>query len=251
MLKRNPLLKNKKLLIAALTVFAAVQLVIVYFMYNAMFSLFSYICVISSCLFCAVVSDGSRSWLFTQLGLVGTVGADFFLVFILPDQKRVPGLIFFCMAQIAYFLRIYFEDQNRLRRKIHLALRGVASVAALIVTPVVLGSRMDAVALISVFYYANLICNVVFSFVNFRQSGVFAIALLAFILSDTLLGFQSLSSYFLIPRGSFIFYAVQVGKSIFYPLYILSQVLIPVSVASRRLKARSAVQVGKTENKTS
>ena len=216
-----------------------------------MFSLFSYICVISSCLFCAVVSDGSRSWLFTQLGLVGTVGADFFLVFILPDQKRVPGLIFFCMAQIAYFLRIYFEDQNRLRRKIHLALRGVASVAALIVTPVVLGSRMDAVALISVFYYANLICNVVFSFVNFRQSGVFAIALLAFILSDTLLGFQSLSSYFLIPRGSFIFYAVQVGKSIFYPLYILSQVLIPVSVASRRLKARSAVQVGKTENKTS
>ena len=216
-----------------------------------MFSLFSYICVISSCLFCAVVSDGSRSWLFTQLGLVGTVGADFFLVFILPDQKRVPGLIFFCMAQIAYFLRIYFEDQNRLRRKIHLALRGVASVAALIVTPVVLGSRMDTVALISVFYYANLICNVVFAFVNFRQSGVFAIALLAFILSDTLLGFQSLSSYFLIPRGSFIFYVVQVGKSIFYPLYILSQVLIPVSVASRRLKTRSAVQVGKTENKTS
>ena len=204
-----------------------------------MFSLFSYICIISSCLFCAIVSDGSRSWLFTQLGLVGTVGADFFLVFILPDQKRVPGL------------RIYFEDQNRLRRKIHLALRGVASVAALIVTPVVLGSRMDAVALISVFYYANLICNVVFSFVNFRQSGVFAIALLAFILSDTLLGFQSLSSYFLIPRGSFIFYVVQVGKSIFYPLYILSQVLIPVSVASRRLKTRSAVQVGKTENKTS
>ena len=216
-----------------------------------MFSLFSYICIISSCLFCAIVSDGSRSWLFTQLGLVGTVGADFFLVFILPDQKRVPGLIFFCMAQIAYFLRIYFEDQNRLRRKIHLALRGVASIAALIVTPVVLGSRMDAVALISVFYYANLICNVVFAFVNFRQSGVFAIALLAFILSDTLLGFQSLSSYFLIPRGSFIFYVVQVGKSIFYPLYILSQVLIPVSVASRRLKTRSAKQVGKTENKTS
>ena len=233
MSKINPPLKNKKQLIAAVMVFAAVQLAVVHLMYNARFSLFSYICIITSCLFCAIVSDGSRSWLFTQLGLVGTVGADFFLVF-LPVQQRVPGLIFFCMAQIAYFLRIYFEDRSRLRRRIHLVLRGLASVAALIVTPVVLGSRMDAVALISVFYYANLICNVAFSFVNFKQSGVFAIALLAFILSDTLLGFQSLSSYFLIPRGSFIFYAVQVGKRIFYPLYIFSQVTIPLSVAFRR-----------------
>ena len=208
-------------------------------MYNVKFSLFSYVCIISSCMFCAVVSDGSRSWLFTQLGLLGTVGADFFLVF-LPVQRRVPGLIFFCMAQAAYFLRIYFEDQNRTRRKIHLAVRGAASVAALIITPVVLGPRLDAVALISVFYYANLICNVIFAFINFRQSGVFALALLAFILSDTLLGFQSLSSYFLIPRGSFIFYAVQIGKRIFYPLYILSQVTIPLSVAFRNKR--------KTEN---
>lgn len=233
MSKTNPPLKNKKQLIAAIVIFAAFELAVVHLMYNAKFSLFSYICIISSCMFCAVVSDGSRSWLFTQLGLIGTVGADFFLVF-LPIQRRVPGLIFFCMAQTAYFLRIYFEERSRTRRKIHLAVRGAASAIALIITPVVLGSRLDAVALISVFYYANLICNVIFAFMNFKQSGVFALALLAFILSDTLLGFQSLSSYFLIPRGSFIFYAVQIGKRIFYPLYILSQVTIPLSVVFRK-----------------
>lgn len=239
MSKRIPRINNKKQLVAATVLFAVFELAVVHLMYNVKFSLFSYVCIISSCMFCAVVSDGSRSWLFTQLGLLGTVGADFFLVF-LPVQRRVPGLIFFCMAQAAYFLRIYFEDQNRTRRKIHLAVRGAASVAALIITPVVLGPRLDAVALISVFYYANLICNVIFAFINFRQSGVFALALLAFILSDTLLGFQSLSSYFLIPRGSFIFYAVQIGKRIFYPLYILSQVTIPLSVAFRNKR--------KTEN---
>ncbi len=207
----------------------------VHCMYNIVFSLFSYCCIISSCLFCAVLFDGSKSWLFTQLGLIGTVGADFFLVF-LPVQQRVPGLIFFCGTQIAYFLRIYYEDENAFRKRVHLVLRACASVAALIVTPLVLGARVDAVAMLSVFYYANLLCNVLFSMLNFRKSGLFALALLFFVLSDTLLGFQSLSDYFLIPRGSFIYYAVFIGKRIFYPLYILSQICIPISVASERLK---------------
>ena len=204
-------------------------------MYNVAFSLFSYICIVVSCLFCAILSDGSRSWLFTQLGIIGTLGADFFLV-LLPAQQRVPGLIFFCIVQISYFMRIYCEDRNRTRRRVHVFIRAFASVCALIVTPLVLGARVDAVAMLSVFYYANLLCNVLFSMLNFRKSGLFALALLFFVLSDTLLGFQSLSDYFLIPRGSFIYYAVFIGKRIFYPLYILSQICIPISVASERLK---------------
>ena len=217
----------------------AFELAIVYCMYNIRFSLFSYICIIISCLFCAFVKDGSRSWLFTQLGLLGTVGADFFLVF-LPVQMRGPGMVFFCTTQIAYFLRIWCEDRNPMRKKVHLIVRTVAAIVMLIVTPLVLGSRLDAVAMLSMFYYANLVCNLLFAFMNFKQSRLFALALLAFAISDTLLGFQSLSSYFLIPRGSFIFYAVQIGKRIFYPLYILSQVTIPLSVAFRNKR--------KTEN---
>ena len=203
-------------------------------MYNVAFSLFSYICVISSCLFCALLADKSRSWLFTLLGLLGTVGADLFLVFI-PVQLRVPGMIFFCGAQLAYFARIYSEDNNPLRKRVHLILRISASVIGLIATPLVLGSRVDAVAVLSIFYYANLICNVLFAFLNFRKSWLFALALLAFILSDTILGFQSLSDYFLIPRGSFIYYAVYFGRRLFYPLYIISQITIPLSVVFGRL----------------
>ena len=237
--KIKPLLKHKKYLIAAVICFAAWELTVVHFMYNFAFSLFSYICIISSCLFCAVLSDGSRVWLFTQLGLIGTVGADFFLVF-LPFQLRVPGLIFFCCTQIAYGARVFYEDRDRIRKRVHWILRISACVIGLIITPVVLGSRVDAVAMLSVFYYANLLCNVLFSLMNFKQSGLFALALLAFVLSDTLLGFQSLSDYFLIPRGSFIYYVVFFGKKIFYPLYIVSQVTIPISIALRRLKSMKA-----------
>ncbi len=236
--KRNPLLKNKKYLIAATACFVVFELAVVYCMYNISFSLFSYICIITSCLFCALISDGSRSWLFTQIGLIGTVGADFFLVF-LPVQQRVPGMLFFCTTQIAYFLRIWSEDRNRIRKTVHLIVRAVASVAILVITPIVLGPRLDAISMISVFYYANLICNLIFAFCNFKQSGLFALALLAFAVSDTIIGFQSLSSYFLIPRGSFIFHAIRFGKNIFYPLYIMSQISISISVAFRRSRRTS------------
>ena len=230
-----PQIKHKKRLIAAVVGFAALQMLFVYFMYNVAFSLFSYICVISSCLFCAMLSDGSRSWLFTQLGLLGTLGADFFLVF-LPVQRRAAGMIFFCGVQIFYFMRIYLEDGNKVRRHVNLILRTVASISLLIITPIVLGSRVDAVSVLSMFYYANLACNVLFAFLNYRSSRIFAIALLAFILSDTLLGFQYLGDYFLIPRGSFVYYAIYYGKRVCYPFYILSQMLMPISMASRKLK---------------
>ena len=235
MSKITPQIKHKKYLIAALIGFAAVEILFIHFMYNVAFSLFSYICVISSCLFCSLLSDGSRSWLFTQLGLIGTVGADFFLVF-LPNQQRVVGMIFFCSVQLFYFMRIYSEDNNQVRKRVNLILRSVASVAMLIITPLVLGFRVDAVSILSMFYYVHLICNVLFAFLNFKSSRIFALALLAFILSDTLLGFQYLSDYFLIPRGSFIYYAIFYGRKICYPFYILSQILIPISMVSRKLK---------------
>ena len=235
MSKITPKIKHKKYLIAASIGFVALQILFVHLMYNVAFSFFSYVCVISSCLFCSVLSDGSRSWLFTQLGLIGTVGADLFLVF-LPVQRRAAGMVFFCAVQVFYFLRLYLEDENKTRRSVNLILRSVASVAMLIITPLVLGSRMDAVSILSMFYYAHLICNVLFAFLNFKSSRIFALALLAFILSDTLLGFQYLSDYFLIPRGSFIYYAIFFGKKICYPFYILSQLLSPISMISRKMR---------------
>jgi hypothetical protein len=106
----------------------------------------------------------------------------------------------------------------------------------LIITPLVLGSRLDAVSMLSMVYYVNLVCNVLFAFMNFRKTGLFAFALLAFVLSDTLLGFRFLSDYFLIPRGSFVYYVILFGKRLFYPLYIIAQISIPISIALRRLK---------------
>lgn len=231
----NPPIKNKKQLLILISVFLAVQLVFVWCMYHVRFSLFSYICILTSCLFCAVLSDGSQSALFTQIGLLGTVGADFFLV-LLPDQQRVPGMCFFCVTQIAYFLRIYTEDGNPKRKRVHLILRTSLSAVLVAATFLVLGSRVDAVAVLSLFYYANLFCNVLFSLLHFRKSRILALALLSFLLSDTLLGLSCLRDYFLIPRGSLLWAVIAFGSDIFYPLYIISQISVPLSLASRKGK---------------
>lgn len=200
------------------------------------YSLFNYICIITSCLFCALLSDGSQRYRFTQIGLIATVGADFFLVF-LPFQLRVPGMICFCVTQIAYFLITYIEDENLLRKKIHFILRIAVSVLSILITVFVLGSRVDLLSVISVFYYAHLILNVIFSYLQFKKLRIFAIALTLFIVSDTLIGFDNLSSYLLIPRTSVIFVLRRFFKGWIMPLYLIAQILIPLSLLKRKRKS--------------
>ena len=200
------------------------------------YSLFTYIFIITSCLFCVVLSDSSQRYRFTQIGLIATVGADFFLVF-LPFQLKVPGMICFCVTQTAYFLITYIDDENLLRKKIHLLLRIAASVCSIVITVFILGRRVDLLALLSVFYYANLILNVIFSYFQFKKLRVFAIALTLFIVSDTLIGFDNLSSYLLIPRGSIIFILKRLLTDWVMPLYLAAQMMIPMSLLPEKRKS--------------
>ena len=227
---------NEKQLTVLVSIFVILQSINFFLRYLGSNSLFTYIFVITSCLFCVLLSDGSLAYRFTQIGMIGTVGADFFLVF-LPFQLRIPGMICFCVTQIAYFLRTYFEDDYPIRKKAHLILRVLASIASLTVTCFVLGRRADMLSLLSVFYYAHLILNVVFSFLQFKKLRMLAIGFTLFIISDTLIGFDSLSEYLLIPRGSFVYFAVRGGSKLVMPLYLAAQTLIPLSLVKRKRKS--------------
>lgn len=224
--------KQLKLLVS---IFVILQ-VFNYLMREVAYTLFTYIFIITSCLFCMLLSDGSKSYRYTQIALIATVGADFFLVF-LPFQLKVPGVLCFCVTQFSYFMRIWSEDENGIRKKVHLILRVAISVFGLIITILVLGIRLDVLSLISVLYYANLILNLIFSYLQFNKMRILAIALSLFIVSDTLLGFDNLSSYLLIPRGSVIYLITRVGGGFVMPLYLAAHILIPLSLFSRKRKA--------------
>ncbi len=230
------MIKNKKLLLIFSSVFLTIEAVLGYLLQahqdKTQINL-RYTAVIFACLFCIMFAEKSFSYLFTQIALIGTVGADYFLVY-LTEIEQFNGMLFFSVVQIAYFLRLYFEDENKLRRNIHLIIRAVLSVVVLIVTVIVLGEACDKVALVSMFYYANLILNAIFAFISFKKNPVFAIGLLLFILCDTVIGFTFIKNYIKISPESVIYKIIYPGFDLCWAFYLPSQALLAVSLLPRR-----------------
>lgn len=213
---------------------------------NGMFSFFSYVYVTTCAIFCSLFREKSTDYLFTQLGLIGTMGADIFLV-LLPHQERLPGMICFSCVQIFYFLRLYTTDTNEKRRKANLILRIIGSVAIVALTFLVLGPGADPVAVLSMFYYVNLFLNVIFAFLDFENTGVFAIGLLCFIISDTVIGFNELDDY--VGRDPVVMEVINhIRRSkidLVYGFYLPSQALIAMSPAYKLFKKLDKEQTEK------
>ncbi len=235
----NTLVQTKKTLFLLTVDFILLEIIFAFLMNNVpgAFSLFSYIYVTTAAFFCFLFKEKANDYLFTQLGLIGTMGADIFLV-LLPQQERFPGMICFSFVQIFYFLRLYTAETNKTRRKIHLILRIALSVIIVAGTFIVLGASADPVAILSMFYYVNLLLNVIFAFLDFENTGVFAIGLLCFIISDTVIGFHELDDY--IGRDPLVMEVMNHIKrskiDLVYGFYLPSQALIAMSPAHKLFK---------------
>lgn len=198
--------------------------------------MFQYTSVALACAFCLIFAEKSYAYVFTQLGLIFTLGADYFLVHLQP-QNKLGGMIFFSFAQIAYFVKIYLDDENKLRKRVHLILRAVLSTVAVIATFSVLGQNADLVAVVSVFYYANLILNLVFSFILFKKAPFMAIGFLCFILCDTVIGLVNMKPYLPLPDGSFVHKILNPGFDPAWAFYVPSQALLATSLIHKKIDA--------------
>ena len=108
------------------------------------------------------------------------------------------------------------------------------SAAVLIVTAAVLKQRTDALALVSMLYYANLILNVVFAFADFRKHALLSIGLLLFLFCDTVIGLSMLDGYLAIPQDALIYRFIHPGFDLAWACYLPSQVLITLSLLDKR-----------------
>lgn len=234
------MIKNKKTLIASLSVFIAVEAILGYLLQTANGELIPYFCfssVVLACLFCTAFAEKSKAYLLTQLALVCTVCADFFLL-ITPVREQFIAMIFFSITQLAYFIRLYVYDENKTRKVWHISIRAFLSLLAITMTLVVLGESADAVAIISMFYYANLIANIIFAFAQFRQNQIFAIGLLLFAMCDALIGFAFLDEYMAISPDSVIYKIIHPGFDLAWAFYLPSQVLLSISLLPKRWKSK-------------
>lgn len=160
-----------------------------------------------------------------KAGLFFTVCADFCLVVCTPIQQ-LWGMVFFTFTQSFYAAMLQRSSPNRMILTIRLGLTAIAAVIACII----LKEKTDALALVSVCYYANLIMNFVESCTQFRFRKLLSVAFLLFILCDTVIGLQVASgSYLPIGEDSLIYRIIFSGFHLSWFFYLPSQVLLALS----------------------
>ncbi len=230
------MIRSKKLLISASIVFVTVEALLGLLLQLAdgdAVVCFSYCSVVLACLFCAFF--GERSWHYaaTQSALLCTVGADWFLV-VTDPREQLPAMMFFSAAQLFYASRLFLPQSSAARRW-HWGIRLALSALFCLVTALVLGANCDAVALVSMFYYANLILNIIYAFLGGRSERLFAVGLLLFVLCDTLIGLSCLDAYFAIPSDSIVYRIIHPGFDLAWAFYVPSQTLIAISLLPRAI----------------
>ena len=188
----------------------------------------SYMAVVLAFVFSLIQLRRDYNYILTTAGLLMTICADLFLV-VLNPQIPVLAMGFFSITQICYFIRIYRNQESIRARRIHLITRVGLVVLAMAATVLVLGEKTDALSLISLFYYGNLLINTVFAFTN-KRIRILAIGLLLFTLCDLFIGLNILcSSYIPLQEGTFLYFLANPGVNMAWIFYVPSQTLIAVS----------------------
>lgn len=165
-------------------------------------------------------------------GLALTVCADFCLVICDPIQ-RLWGMVFFLLAQILYAAYLYQKQKNKPLLVIRILLIAVIEAIAI----AVLGNNLDALAVISVCYYANLVMNIVAAVAQWKTEKMLSIAFVLFLLCDTVIGLQvAAGAYLPIAEGSALYNLIFMDFNLSWLFYLPSQVLIALCAYRREKK---------------
>lgn len=188
----------------------------------------SYISIVI-CFLYALLQISRRNGLILG-GLACTVAADFFLVVCSPIQQ-LWGMVFFLMAQTLYAIKLHTASRSKKILVARVLLILLAEAAAWII----LKNKIDALVVISVCYYANLIVDIVEAFTLFRGNKLLPIGLVLFLLCDTIIGLQAASGVYLaIPEHSLLYRILFMDFHLSWFFYLPSQVLIALSTSTER-----------------
>jgi hypothetical protein len=163
-------------------------------------------------------------------GQVLTLCADTCLVLCQPIRK-FAGMVFFFFAQSSYGIYLHRHHPNR-RTQI---IRAILMFLSILLCIVVLGDKTDALAIVSIGYYAHLIMNLVDSIRLRKKYPLMPWAFVLFLFCDTIIGLQVMSGGYLpIPAGSFIHNLLFSNFNLAWLFYLPSQVMIALSAQNHK-----------------
>ena len=176
------------------------------------------------CFVYALIRAGKRDMLLVS-ALACTVGADFCLV-VRDPIERLWGMVFFLAAQTLYAVKLHRTVRGRALLIVRIALVAAAAIIAL----AVLRERTDALALVSMTYYASLIANILVSARRIKTAPLLFIGFVPFLLCDTVIGLQvAADAYLPIAEGSRFYNILFVNFNLAWFFYLPSQVCLALS----------------------
>ncbi|MBQ7307127.1 MAG: hypothetical protein IJW82_01195 [Clostridia bacterium] len=181
------------------------------------------------------INDNKNS-IYSQIALFFTMIADVFLVLCNPPLKEV-AMISFSIVQILYFV-INLLLSNKCNLKNSITIRIVICSFILLSVVIVLNKNLDFLALISVFYYINLVCNVIMAFKNKNAPLIFKLGLLLFLFCDTVIGLQSLETYI----NFNLDFLLTLNFDLVWLFYLPSQVLLSLSAFKLKYKNSNLIK---------
>ena len=156
-------------------------------------------------------------------GLAFTVAADTCLVLCDP-QRQLLGMGFFLVTQTLYAVHLHRGAKPWL-----LYARVGLIVAAEALTVAVLRENTDLLAVVSLAYYANLILNILTAATKGKSFRLHTLALILFLLCDTVVGLQvAAGGYLPIAEGSLLYRLLFSGFHLSWFFYLPSQVLLSI-----------------------
>ncbi len=101
-----------------------------------------------------------------------------------------------------------------------------------------LGDATDPLSLVSLFYYANLLVNIVVAFIQMKRSPLFAIGLLLFLMCDTVIGLNVMAELYIPSFSESGLYAVLNPEfNLAWAFYVPSQTIITLSLIESHIKS--------------
>ncbi len=221
---------NRKLILMT-SLFIIIEIILgilIQFTHQTLHIVLCYLSVVIACGFSFIFLK--KDSFLTQLGLLFTVFADLFLVVITP-MLQIPAMICFSITQMCYFLRLYLNEKSKKEKFIHIITRITTSILIIMLTIIILKEKTDFLSIISTFYYANLIINIIIAFKESSKSIIFPMGLLLFSLCDLQIGIAILNdSYINVSNNIILNFLSNPPFNFAWLFYVPSQTLIALSV---------------------
>ncbi len=231
------MLKTKKSFLIATAIFVVAEIILGYFIQEVSGVAYGILSVLLACVFAFLNLKKNAMVVLTVIAFSFTLLADVFLSGLFEgENNQLIAMMFFCVVQTCYFIRLYLNREREYAKGLHLSFRAITCIGTVVATVLVLRDGTNALAIVSLFYYANLIVNIVIAFTQTKKSVLFPIGLLLFACCDFFIGLSVMANDFIVlPEGSILDKLNNTGMNMAWIFYVPSQTLLALSVNEKML----------------